>query len=36
MDSMTRIPEDRATARPLRLVLLIGMTLLLVLLIMNR
>ena len=36
MDPITNIPNDRKSVRPLRLVLLMGMTLLLVLLILNR
>jgi hypothetical protein len=36
MDPMTNIPKDRKPLRPLRLVLLMGMTLLLFLLILNR
>ena len=36
MDPMTHIPRDRKPANPLRLVLLMGMTMLLFLLILNR
>jgi hypothetical protein len=36
MDPMINIPKDRKPIRPLRLVLLMGMTLLLFLLILNR
>lgn len=36
MDPMTIIPKDRKPQRPLKLVLLLGMTVLLFLLILNR
>ena len=36
MDPMINIPKDRKPVRPLRLVLLMGMTTLLFLLILNR
>ena len=36
MDPMFHIPKDRKTIRPLRIVLLLGMTVLLFLLIANR
>jgi hypothetical protein len=36
MDPMINIPKDRKPLRPLKLVLLLGMTLLLFLLILNR
>ena len=36
MDPMFQFPKDRKPVRPLRLVLLMGMTVLLFLLIMNR
>jgi hypothetical protein len=36
MDPMTTIPKDRKQQRPLKLVLLLGMTLLLFLLILDR
>jgi hypothetical protein len=36
MDPMIHIPKDRKPVRPLRLVLLMGMTMLLFLLILNR
>ena len=36
MDPMTTIPKDRKPQRPLRVVLLLGMTVLLFLMIQNR
>ena len=36
MNPITHIPKDRKTVRPLRLVLLMGMTMLLFLLILDR
>ena len=36
MDPIIHIPKDRKSVRPLRLVLLMGMTMLLFLLILNR